>query len=710
MCSQLCLNFQETPSIDAPLAYLRDLQQLSEEVVAHITVLIDSHRYQEALNAASTADLGQNAPSSLILGLLRASRETRNQAFVHHIAKAVLKEMKPDVSVLLGLADTYAELGLSAEAEALFASIELLYPSNYRSYFDYAVFLQSAGLSKAAFDVIARGVEKCRGQVAEGEWSQLVAFLLCLTVSKSRADLRFGEQLGSRVTYAGRPIFKGLFVSMIKDEADILLDSLEGAYKAGFRNYLISDNMSADSSRVEIDAFRKRHKDCLVLLLTDPLESYFQADKINALWRFGLDFFKIAGRPIEWVFPFDGDEVIVQVTPECDLMTVLEQAEAANKKVLVGGWCTGSSRQVLQSRPAGVALEEIYPAVSPYDAVPIVKVAIRADPQHRLAAGSHSVDSCVDSAADVLNFNDFGLFMLHYPIRSVAQLRSKILNGVRALDAAPSLDKGLCFHWRQWYERFKREGDSFFERHVAEFVRGVCQRSFAAQDISDLIRSERTHDVSDAARLKMDLVRHAEKAERADAGLQGIHPHGYWEAGTAHQHIFHSPKLADWIVHWVKQVTNNDLKVFIYDFGCGLGDYLKRFQDEGYVNLVGFEGDPAERSNFADIAKQDLTEPFEVKQRGICLFLEVAEHIPEQLIGVALSNVINACDKYLILSWAIRGQPGFGHVHCLDNHEVISELEQRGFVLLEKASLDARMAADDFTPWFKDTIMIFERK
>jgi hypothetical protein len=97
-------------------------------------------------------------------------------------------------------------------------------------------------------------------------------------------------------------------------------------------------------------------------------------------------------------------------------------------------------------------------------------------------------------------------------------------------------------------------------------------------------------------------------------------------------------------------------------------------------------------------------------QKGICIFLEVAEHIPEPLCEVALDNVIDACDKYLILSWAIRGQPGFGHVNCLNNDEVIPQLQKRGFMFLEKESLDARVSADESTPWFKNTIMIFERK
>jgi len=189
--------------------------------------------------------------------------------------------------------------------------------------------------------------------------------------------------------------------------------------------------------------------------------------------------------------------------------------------------------------------------------------------------------------------------------------------------------------------------------------------------------------------------------------MKEIHDNGYWNAQTAHIHHAHSPELASWLTSWLEDKISLDTP--IYDFGCGLGLYLKHFASQGYTNLKGFEGEPPTRKEFENIVQQDLTKVFDVPVKGVCIFLEVAEHIPEQMCEIAIQNIINACEKYLILSWAIRGQAGFGHVNCLDNHEVIEKFEKLGFKYLEQDSLNARLVITDKTAWFKNTIMLFKK-
>lgn len=191
--------------------------------------------------------------------------------------------------------------------------------------------------------------------------------------------------------------------------------------------------------------------------------------------------------------------------------------------------------------------------------------------------------------------------------------------------------------------------------------------------------------------------------------MQEIHKNGYWSAETAHLHHVHSPKLAQWLIKWVKGKVDGEMNTPIYDFGAGLGDYLKAFQESGFTTLMGYEGEPPTKKSFPHIRQQDLTIPFTTDSKGVCLFLEVAEHIPAKQCEIAIQNVLNACDKYLVLSWAVRGQPGFGHVNCLNNDEVIHKIEAFGFKYLEQDSIDARNNVDDFASWFRNTIMIFER-
>lgn len=188
--------------------------------------------------------------------------------------------------------------------------------------------------------------------------------------------------------------------------------------------------------------------------------------------------------------------------------------------------------------------------------------------------------------------------------------------------------------------------------------------------------------------------------------MEEISGTGFWAAETAHiHHVFCEP-LAQWISEYLK-----DYKEYpIYDFGCGLGNYLAALNHNGFKNLTGYEGDPAHRQVYHKIIKQDLTKPFTVEKPGICIFLEVAEHIPAEFEKAALDNVTNACSGKLITSWAIRGQAGFGHVNCLDNHEAIEKFTSRGFKYLEEDSKAARSIDLESAPWFKNTILIFEKE
>jgi predicted SAM-dependent methyltransferase/glycosyltransferase involved in cell wall biosynthesis len=183
-----------------------------------------------------------------------------------------------------------------------------------------------------------------------------------------------------------------------------------------------------------------------------------------------------------------------------------------------------------------------------------------------------------------------------------------------------------------------------------------------------------------------------------------IAPTGYWAGDTAHLHHNCSMPLATWIATYLAAKKDSA----VYDFGCGVGSYLKVLHENGFEQLLGFEGDIPTPRMFEHIQQRDLTQPYTVVMKGNVICLEVAEHIPAEFEDVFLDNVTGACNDRLILSWAIRGQGGDGHVNCLDNYEVIGRICKRGFKYLPLESAEARAVITDL-PWFKNTIMIFER-
>ena len=183
---------------------------------------------------------------------------------------------------------------------------------------------------------------------------------------------------------------------------------------------------------------------------------------------------------------------------------------------------------------------------------------------------------------------------------------------------------------------------------------------------------------------------------------------GYWNRETAHLHHVHSQELSNWICQFLENEKHNP----IIDLGCGRGQYLKDLEDSGFTDLIGYEGDPPKEKVFDFILKQDLTIPFFNLPKNSdvnVISLEVGEHIPAEFMDIYLDNITNNCDNYLITSWAIRGQEGFGHVNCLNNEEIIPLIEKRGFTYLKEESESARSVIKDNTWWFKNTILIFKK-
>lgn len=187
---------------------------------------------------------------------------------------------------------------------------------------------------------------------------------------------------------------------------------------------------------------------------------------------------------------------------------------------------------------------------------------------------------------------------------------------------------------------------------------------------------------------------------------QEINNTGYWSGSTAHNYHIHSKELSDWICNFF-----TDKDEIIYDMGCGLGNYLQDLKIAGFKNLIGFEAEPPKNKVFDNIIEKNLVYPIAIQNnnKGSVISLEVGEHIPKKYMHIYIDNVCDHVKKYLITSWAIRGQPGHGHINCLNNNEIIPEYEKRGFKLLLKETEEARKIIKDYCYWFRNTLFILEK-
>ena len=185
-----------------------------------------------------------------------------------------------------------------------------------------------------------------------------------------------------------------------------------------------------------------------------------------------------------------------------------------------------------------------------------------------------------------------------------------------------------------------------------------------------------------------------------------IHATGFWDPEFAKQHHVHSQKLSNWIVNFLK----DDKDKIIYDFGCGMGTYLNDLHNNGFSNLVGIEMMPPKNDYPFKIVSKNLTRKFSLGDSGNVISLEVGEHIPPEFMVVYLDNLVSHCSNYLIISWALRGQGGYGHFNELNNDEVIPFITDMGFEYLEQESMDARSDIEDNFWYFRNSIMVFKKK
>jgi len=180
---------------------------------------------------------------------------------------------------------------------------------------------------------------------------------------------------------------------------------------------------------------------------------------------------------------------------------------------------------------------------------------------------------------------------------------------------------------------------------------------------------------------------------------------GIWtqeESDTAH--IF-SYKIAKWIADFAKSKYK---KPFIYDMGCGKGTYTQYFLDRG-IKCFGIDGHPYEGLETEQYICHDLTKEIKMDQSNITVCLEVGEHIPSEYFGQFIANLLNSTSEWLILSWAVPGQDGIGHVNCQTNDWVKDELWNRHFQFMPQETRELRSCPEGYVNYFKETLLVFKR-
>ena len=144
------------------------------------------------------------------------------------------------------------------------------------------------------------------------------------------------------------------------------------------------------------------------------------------------------------------------------------------------------------------------------------------------------------------------------------------------------------------------------------------------------------------------------------------------------------------------------------DFGCGIGLYTEYLNARG-CRCRGFDGIPQIGQITGGLVEYlDLSRPQtldEVFDWVLCL--EVLEHIPRDFEAVALDTLHRHNRQGVVISWAVPGQAGLGHVNCRPNEYVADWFVGHGY--RHDLPTQQRLRQSASIAWLKNTLMVFRR-
>lgn len=207
-------------------------------------------------------------------------------------------------------------------------------------------------------------------------------------------------------------------VAMVRNEADIIADTVAHLFRQGVDGVLVADNGSTDATLEVLHDLAGRYP---LYVGTDSEPAYYQAQKMTLLARLAAE----CGA--DWIVPFDADEWWFGAAGE-RLVDTLRRSE------------TGV---------AAALLFNCYPPVAEaggpewrFDPLSarLTKVAFRWRPLAALQHGNHAVFH-PDQSHEILN-------ILHFPWRRFEQFQDKVRHGMAALEGVGKRTDGAGDHWQ----------------------------------------------------------------------------------------------------------------------------------------------------------------------------------------------------------------------------------------------------------------------
>jgi SAM-dependent methyltransferase len=151
-----------------------------------------------------------------------------------------------------------------------------------------------------------------------------------------------------------------------------------------------------------------------------------------------------------------------------------------------------------------------------------------------------------------------------------------------------------------------------------------------------------------------------------------------------HEEIVHNFKAANEVVPFIVELLNPKS---IVDVGCGIGTWLKVFEDIGVGTILGIDGSYVDKKllkigvdKFVDFDLEQLYKS-EIKY-DLALSLEVAEHLSFESSDIFVKTLCDLSDT-IIFSAAIPNQGGQNHINEQEPKYWIEKFEKEGYKLFD---------------------------
>lgn len=149
---------------------------------------------------------------------------------------------------------------------------------------------------------------------------------------------------------------------------------------------------------------------------------------------------------------------------------------------------------------------------------------------------------------------------------------------------------------------------------------------------------------------------------------------------------------------------------FVVDVGCGTGDWLSVWTEQGDVAIRGFDGPWVPPSGLmidsSFFVTWNLNEtPPPLPKCDLAMCLEVAEHLNSSA-ATGILDALCAAAPVIVWSAAVPGQGGYGHINERYQHEWVAEFAKRCFepvdLIRPQVWLDERVSW-----WYQQNLLVF---